>query len=255
MTHRDRDAERRSAAYVLEKTWNLFDEVEQYVQGAGTVEQTERPDFAQRAKDLIPDSQRETEILLERSTLSQVSELVQTCTRCPLGSTRTCAVPGEGVTNARLMIVGEGPGAEEDASGRPFVGRAGVYLDSWLKAINLSRETNTYIANIVKCRPPSNRNPLPEEIQSCLPYLKRQIALVKPDAILCVGKVAAHALLDRSDALRAMRSTVHRFQGIPVLVTYHPAAVLRNMELRASVWEDLQRVAQLIDMPVHTTRR
>ena len=255
MTQHDTDAQRKIVESVLTTTWTLFDDIEHYVDSADTQNRFERPDFSQRAKELVPDAADESEQTLQRATLAQVAQLVKTCTLCPLSETRTKAVPGEGLANARLMVIGEGPGADEDISGRPFVGKAGKYLDAWLKAINLSRDEQVFIANIVKCRPPQNRNPHTEEAAACIPYLKRQIALVKPDAILCVGKVAANYLLEREDALHTMRSTVYRYEGIPVVVTYHPAAVLRNLELRSPVWEDLKRVAQLIDMPISVAGR
>ena len=251
MTHIDHEDRRTALSVVLERTWTLFDEVQRHL---GDTERHSPPDFAARAKQLIPDPHQEAQRSLSRATLDQVAHMVRSCTRCSLSSTRTQAVPGEGVMQARLMVIGEGPGAEEDATGRPFVGRAGVYLDSWLKAINLSRDSNAYIANIVKCRPPGNRDPLPEEAEACIEYLKRQITLVKPDAILCVGKVAARFLLGLDEPLKTLRSTIHRHQNVPVIVTYHPAAVLRNLQLRSAVWEDLKRAAQLIDMPISGTR-
>ena len=254
MKQNEREEQRKSVEIALERTWHLFDDVQRYI--ADDLEMSgEIPDFSTRAEELVPDQQEQSRRILDRATLEQVTQLVQRCTSCPLATTRNHAVAGEGVVNARLMVIGEGPGAEEDASGRPFVGRAGLYLDSWLKAIHLSREENTYIANIVKCRPPQNRDPFSEEVEACIPYLKRQIALVKPDAILCLGRVAAHVLLQREDALRDLRRTVHRYEGIPLVVTYHPAAVLRNLQLRASVWEDLKRVSELVGMPLNRSER
>jgi DNA polymerase len=253
MTHDDREDRREAVATLLDSTWTLFDDAQKYLDPS--YEGSAPPDFSQRVMELVPNAQQEAASLLERSTLAQIAGMVRTCDRCPLHATRRNAVPGEGKPNARLMVIGEGPGADEDASGRPFVGRAGKYLDAWLQAINLDRVNDVFIGNVVKCRPPENRDPYPEEAASCIPFLTRQIALVKPDAILCVGKVAAHHLLQRDDALRAMRSTVHRFAGIPVVVTYHPAAVLRNLQLRAPVWEDLKRVAQLIGVPVNRSGR
>ncbi len=254
MKQSEREEQRKRVEITLERTWHLFDGVQRYIADDPKMS-SEPPDFAARAEELAPDLQEESRRILDRATLEQVSQLVQSCTSCPLATTRNLAVVGEGVVNARLMVIGEGPGAEEDASGKPFVGRAGRYLDSWLNAIHLSREENTYIANIVKCRPPQNRDPLPEEVAACIPYLKRQIALVKPDAILCLGRVAAHVLLQREDALRDLRRVVHRYEGIPLVVTYHPAAVLRNLDLRGAVWEDLKRVSELVGMPLNRTER
>jgi DNA polymerase len=251
MTPTDKKETQQVLAQALEQTWKLFDDVQQYL---GAPPSQELPDFTLRAQQLIPDEQQEAVQSMKRSSLAQIEAMIRTCTRCPLAEKRHHAVPGEGVINARVMVIGEGPGADEDATGRPFVGRAGVYLDSWLKAIGLSRETNTYIANIVKCRPPGNRDPLEDEAAACMPYLIRQVALVKPDAILCVGKVAARFLLGLDDKLKNLRASIHRYQQIPVIVTYHPAAVLRNPQFRAPVWEDLKRVAQLIDMPIPGSR-
>ena len=251
---------RKAVETVLEETWTLFDEVQGYVDPPSKDTQRSsrtsvKPDFTQRAIELVADGKQEATDSLQRSTLPQVAHLIEDCVLCSLCKTRNHAVPGAGHANARLMVIGEGPGADEDASGKPFVGKAGKYLDSWLNAIHLNREEHVFITNIVKCRPPQNRNPYPEEAKACMPYLKRQISLVKPDIILCVGKVAANYLLQRDDALHAMRSSIYRHEGIPVVVTYHPAAVLRNLELRKPVWEDLKRVAQLIDIPISTTGR
>ena len=157
---------------------------------------------------------------------------------------------GEGKLQPLAMVVGEGPGADEDASGRPFVGRAGQYLDRWLASIGLSRQSNAYIANIVKCRPPGNRDPEADEVEACLPYLKRQVELIQPRSILCLGRTAAHTLLSSTDSIQQMRSRWYRFDSIPVLVTYHPSAVLRNPNLRAAVWEDLKRLAAFLKIEI-----
>ena len=143
------------------------------------------------------------------------------------------------------MFVGEGPGAEEDRTGRPFVGAAGQYLDKWLKSITLDR-SQCYIAICVKCRPPQNSEPHPEEIGACLPYLERQIAAVRPRLICCLGRIAAQTLLGTTSSLGALRGTVHQRKGIPVVVTYHPSAVLRDQSLRKPVWEDLKVVQRLL---------
>ena len=184
------------------------------------------------------------------TNLQQLEQLVSACDRCSLCETRNNTVFGEGVVPARLMVIGEGPGAEEDSTGRAFVGRAGKYLDSWLSAISMSRDTNVYIANIVKCRPPDNRNPQVDEVQACLPYLKRQIQLVKPQIILLVGSVATRCLLGSEDGVTKMRGRFHRYEGLPVVVTYHPAGVLRNQELKRPVWDDLKKVASFLAIPL-----
>lgn len=161
------------------------------------------------------------------------------CTACALHEKRKQAVLGVGDEQADWLFVGEAPGAEEDARGEPFVGQAGRLLDNMLKAIGLTRARNVYIANVVKCRPPGNRNPAPQEAQACQPFLDRQIALIQPSLIVALGKVAAHTLLGRSDTLGSMRKTVHDYHGIPLIVTYHPAYLLRTLTDKAKAWEDL----------------
>ncbi len=183
---------------------------------------------------------------VENASLRTLKQLAESCDSCPLAATRTRVVFGEGSIPARVMVIGEGPGADEDASGRAFVGRAGQYLETWLQAIHLSRDTGVYLANIVKCRPPKNRDPHPEERAACLPYLKRQIQLINPQIILLVGRVAAQTLLASDEPLGALRGRFHRYEGIPAIVTYHPAAVLRNVDLKRPVWEDLQKVAAFL---------
>jgi len=143
------------------------------------------------------------------------------------------------------MFVGEGPGAEEDRTGRPFVGAAGQYLDKWIASIALDR-SRCYIANCVKCRPPQNREPHPDEIGACLPYLERQIAAVRPRLICCLGRIAAQTLLGTTSSLGGLRGRIHQRKGIPVVVTYHPSAVLRDQSLRKPVWEDLKVVQKLL---------
>ncbi|MDE1981233.1 MAG: uracil-DNA glycosylase [Betaproteobacteria bacterium] len=179
----------------------------------------------------------------------ELQTLVHQCTRCPLHETRQQAVFGVGDRQARWMFVGEGPGAEEDQRGEPFVGAAGRLLDQMLRAVGLNRADNVYIANVVKCRPPQNRTPSDPECASCMPYLRRQIALIKPTLIVALGKVAAHALLDTDKTLGALRGKLHRFGDIPVIVTWHPAYLLRNPADKAKSWEDLCRARQLLASP------
>jgi DNA polymerase len=177
--------------------------------------------------------------------LDHIVREVAACTRCALHRARRNTVAGEGAEDPLVMVIGEGPGAEEDRSGRPFVGKAGQYLDRWLTAIGLDRKSNCFIGNIVKCRPPGNRDPLPEEAEACLPYLKRQIEILKPEAILTVGRVATQILCGRSEGIGQLRGKELDYMGIPVVATYHPSAVLRNTDLRAPVWEDLKRLQAL----------
>jgi DNA polymerase len=180
------------------------------------------------------------------ASLEEVAEVVSGCVRCPLATGRILAVPGEGNPSAGLFCVGEGPGEAEDKSGRPFVGRAGVMLDKILELIEAPRAT-VYIGNVVKCRPPGNRAPLPDEREACMPYLHRQIALVRPKVILALGTSAAEALLGVRKPLGELRLKVHRYNGIPLVVTYHPAALLRNPNWKRPAWDDVRIARQLLD--------
>ncbi len=173
-------------------------------------------------------------------TLEDVAQKVASCSRCALSKKRTHTVPGMGVPNPAVLVVGEGPGAEEDAQGLPFVGPAGKLLDKMLEAISLSRDVNCYIANIVKCRPPNNRTPLPEEADACISFLETQIHILKPKLILAAGRTAAQNLLKTTEALGRLRGTFRDYNGIPLLVTYHPSALLRDVSLKRPAWEDLK---------------
>lgn len=164
---------------------------------------------------------------------------VAECTACGLHKTRNNTVFGVGDERADWLIVGEGPGADEDALGEPFVGQAGKLLDNMLAAIRIKRGANVYITNIVKCRPPGNRNPQPAEAGACSPYLKRQIELIQPRLIIALGKVAAVNLLGRDASIASLRGVVHDCRGIPLIVTYHPAYLLRTLPDKAKAWEDL----------------
>lgn len=172
--------------------------------------------------------------------LDRVATEVRACAACRLAAGRTNAVPGEGVAQPLVMVIGEGPGADEDASGRPFVGKAGQLLDRMLASIGLSRETNCFIGNVVKCRPPNNRDPESDEIVACAPFLERQIQALRPRAILCVGRVATGALLQTTDGIGRLRGRFYDFNGIPLLPTYHPSALLRDENLKRPAWEDLK---------------
>ena len=166
---------------------------------------------------------------------------IKDCQLCPLGATRTKFVFGVGNPNADLMLIGEAPGKNEDLQGEPFVGRAGQLLDKILRAINLSRE-EVYIANVLKCRPPNNRDPLKSESDTCQPYLKQQIELIKPKLILALGRVSGAWLVGEDLALKDMRNKTYRYNGIEMMVTYHPAALLRNPHWKRPCWEDMQKV-------------
>ncbi|OGT03962.1 MAG: DNA polymerase III [Gallionellales bacterium RBG_16_57_15] len=169
----------------------------------------------------------------------ELKQRVRDCTACKLRAGCTQTVFGVGDEQAEWLFVGEGPGADEDAQGEPFVGQAGKLLDNMLLAINLRRGKNVYIANIVKCRPPNNRAPAADEIATCLPYLQRQIELIKPKLIVALGKTAATALLGRDATLASLRGTLHDYRGVPLLVTYHPAYLLRSPMEKAKAWQDL----------------
>jgi len=185
------------------------------------------------------------EVEAPAASLAGIAAQVAECTRCALHRQRRIPVPGEGSEHPLVMVIGEGPGAEEDRCGKPFVGRAGKYLDRWLQAIGLDRLGNCFIGNIVKCRPPGNRDPLPEESAACLPYLERQISLLRPKAILTLGRIATQILCESTEGIGRLRGKQLEFRGIPLVATYHPSAVLRNTALRAAVWEDLQRLRAL----------
>ena len=187
-----------------------------------------------------------TEDPLARLDLDELAARVHGCQACALGSQRTNAVPGEGPRDARLVVVGEGPGATEDETGRPFVGRAGELLTEILSAIDLPRE-QVFICNVVKCRPPGNRKPLPAEIEACVPYLHRQLAILQPAVILAMGGTAAETLLNTRQSLGALRNKVHEFRGIPLVVTYHPAALLRNPHWKKPTWDDVRIARQLVE--------
>ena len=182
---------------------------------------------------------------------------VASCTACKLCEGRTQTVFGVGHPNAHWMVVGEAPGEQEDAQGEPFVGKSGQLLDNMLRALGLSRDASSvdpsdpskcvYIANSVKCRPPGNRNPAPDELAQCEPFLMRQVALLQPKIILAMGRFAVQSLLRSSDPIGKLRGRVHHYQGVPLVVTYHPAYLLRNLEEKARAWDDLCLAAQTYD--------
>jgi DNA polymerase len=176
----------------------------------------------------------------------ELREAVRACTACVLCKQRKQAVFGVGNESAPWLFVGEGPGADEDELGDPFVGQAGRLLDSMLAAIGIARGREAYIANVVKCRPPGNRTPTPEEAQACAPFLDRQIELVAPKLIVALGKSAAIRFLETEASLASLRGRVHRYRGIPVVVTYHPAYLLRSLPEKAKAWEDLVFARRLL---------
>jgi len=214
-----------------------------------TAEKIELPKHAAPSK--IKEPQPETfntirELWSDSNSLDDLNNLICDCTKCDLQKGRNKFVFGSGNPRADIMVIGEGPGAEEDKQGLPFVGRAGQLLTDILKAINFSRD-EVYIGNIVKCRPPDNRTPTSVEMDTCVPYLKKQIELIKPKAILCLGLTAALGLLKKKDSLTNMRGKVFLYEGIKVMVTYHPAALLRNPNWKRGCWEDVKQLRKMFD--------
>ncbi len=183
----------------------------------------------------------------ERVELAKLFYDVKGCTRCALGATRTRFVFGTGVADASVVLVGEAPGAAEDRKGLPFVGPAGKLLDELLAAVGLDRASNVFICNVLKCRPPGNRDPLPEEVELCTPILRRQLDILKPSLIVALGRFAAQALLGSDAPMGAMRRKVHSYGEIPLIATYHPAYLLRNRQAIADVEADLIEAAKLIE--------
>ncbi|MDQ3243597.1 MAG: uracil-DNA glycosylase [Gemmatimonadota bacterium] len=184
--------------------------------------------------------------VMRLDTLARIAAAVEGCKRCSLYKTATRGVPGEGAAKARLVCVGEAPGASEDETGRPFVGAAGQLLTKILAAVDLSRE-EVFITNVVKHRPPGNRNPMPNEIEACSPYLVRQLELIEPKIIVAFGTFAAQTLLNTKTPIGKLRGEVHRYHGIPLVVTYHPAALLRNPAWKRPTWEDVKLARRILD--------
>lgn len=229
---------------VISSSTLAIEKNEQYQEAVETKQEIVQPVIIQKNQPIITqspveisDDSREKFILsLDWNNLEQ---RIKTCTDCPLHQERTNTVFGIGSKQAKWLILGEAPGQEEDKQGEPFVGRAGQLLNSMLFAVGLQR-SDIFIANTVKCRPPNNRDPHPTEILSCAPFLTRQIELLKPRLILILGRVAVRRLLQKEDALGKLRGKVHEYQNIPVVITYHPAYLLRSPSEKAKAWEDLQ---------------
>ncbi len=203
------------------------------------------PNQGDGARDGAPVSTSDVDLVgLKYPELKAVAE---SCQRCRLAKGRTQVVFSDGNPQARLMVVGEAPGANEDRTGLPFVGQAGKFLDLLLAAVDLSRKDSVYICNVLKCRPPGNRDPMADEIELCSPFLKRQIALVAPEVILAVGTFAAQLLTGTNRPLGKLRGSVYAYEGVPLVVTYHPAALLRNAGWTRSTWDDLLLLRQGLD--------
>jgi DNA polymerase len=219
----------------LTPVWKLR---ERSVAASGEDTEVAEPPITHHPSPITDPGDRRAEIMsLEWPALKA---RVAGCTDCPLHARRNKTVFGVGDENADWLLVGEGPGADEDAQGEPFVGQAGKLLDNMLAAIGLKRDANVYIANVVKCRPPGNRNPEPAEALACEPYLHRQIELIRPKLIIALGKVAAANLLASDASVSSMRGRIHRYRGIPLIVTYHPAYLLRSLADKAKAWADLR---------------
>lgn len=193
---------------------------------------------AKNTEDLTVDQQNDA--------LLEMAAEVAACTSCKLHPTRTQTVFGVGNPNANIVFIGEAPGKNEDEQGEPFIGRAGKLLTEILNAIGFERE-NIYICNILKCRPPQNRDPEADEVRACEPFLKRQLEILQPKVICCLGRHAAMTLLKTRDSLRAIRETVHFYEGVPVMATYHPAALLRNPHWKRDTWDDVRKLRALHD--------
>jgi len=182
------------------------------------------------------------------ASYEELRQAAMACTSCRLSGTRTQVVFSDGVPDARLIVVGEAPGANEDETGKPFVGAAGKFLDLLLMTVGLSRQDSVYICNVLKCRPPGNRNPLPDEIETCSPFLRKQIELIRPQALLAVGSFSGQLLTGRQGApLGQLRGQVHTYEGLPLVCTYHPAALLRNARWTRSFWDDLQLLRNVME--------
>jgi DNA polymerase len=187
-------------------------------------------------------------------SLDTLEEEMASCARCELHSTRTNIVYGEGSPSSRLMFIGEGPGRDEDLSGRPFVGRAGMLLTKIIEAMGLKRD-DVYITNIVKCRPPGNRNPELDEISECLPYLEKQVDMIRPEIICTLGVVATQTITGTRRGIGATRGRVHDYRGINVIPTFHPAACLRFPANKKLVWADIKEVMRFLDLPIRGAMR
>ncbi len=186
------------------------------------------------------------EDFIKAKSLHQLDEMINQCQKCPLGKTRTKFVFGVGNPSADIVFVGEAPGADEDAQGEPFVGRAGKLLTETLIKIGLQRE-EVYICNILKCRPPNNRDPLPSEVEKCEPYLLKQLSLIKPKIIVALGRIAGNTLLRKNETLTNLRKEIYNYYEIPLFVTFHPAAILRNMGWKSTFEEDLIKMKKFYD--------
>lgn len=239
----------------LNKCAHLFDEANLILKDKilpSTPIEYSNYDFSSVIENLNPE--KENLINVENCTFNQLKDLVFNCALCKAKKTRKNILFGEGPIPSRLMIIGEGPGKDEDRTGHLFVGKSGQYLQQWLNAISLDMKKDVYLSNVVKCY--SGTNPSSIEVSLCIKYLERQIQFVKPEAILVLGKIAANGLFKEDKPLKDFRGKFLRYKNIPVIVTYHPAAVLRNPQWKRPVWEDIKKIAQVLslDIPSHSRR-
>ena len=231
-----------------QRYWRLLSLIEDYYTG-GERSAEDPPPVRLPAPAAAPAAPAQA---AREDSLEAVAREIAACRACGLCEGRTRTVPGEGAARPLVLVIGEGPGHDEDRSGRPFVGRAGEYLDRWLEAIELRRTDNCFITNVVKCRPPHNRDPAGAESQACLPFLQRQMRLLSPRAILTVGRVAGQLLTGQAATMAALRQQAHSYRipglahPVPLVATYHPSGVLRNQSLRRAVWDDLRRLQNLV---------
>jgi uracil-DNA glycosylase len=207
--------------------------------GSVSVESAQHIDYINKNIESALKNNNAREQEIQQMDWQQLKQSINACTDCRLHQTRRNTVPGVGDINAQWMFVGEGPGVEEDEQGEPFVGQAGKLLDNMLAAIALSRQKNIYMTNVVKCHPPENHHPAAQEVASCAPYLQRQISLLQPRLIIALGKIASDHLLGGDATIASLRGKIHTVQGIPMIVTYHPAYLLRTPMDKAKAWEDL----------------
>lgn len=198
------------------------------------------------AQGLTEEGGEVTETWTTARSIPELNDMICNCMKCALGETRNQFVFGVGNPQADVVLVGEAPGAEEDKKGEPFVGRAGKLLDKILEAVDFKRE-DVFICNILKCRPPNNRDPLATEVEQCEPYLHKQLELLQPKVMLALGRIAAQTLLRTNDSLTKLRAGTHTYHGVPLIVTYHPAALLRNPNWKRPTWEDVQKFRALYD--------
>ncbi len=222
----------------LKNTWEPFLSPKSIVMGKKAKPQAQIPVIPKPA-------------FLQKDSLDSIAQDLVGCQRCKLSKTRTHIVVGEGNPNAELIFVGEGPGEQEDLQGRPFVGRAGQLLDKMIQAIGLQRES-VYICNVVKCRPPENRNPEPDEIASCGPFLLRQVGVIQPKIVVTLGKFATQTLLQTEERITSLRGNFFDYQGAKLIPTYHPAYLLRNPPAKREAWEDLKKVAKELGLKIPT---